>query len=94
MGYQDLGFCCTCNYYRYYYDPYFANIRTYNYIEGMVLVELKDNTERRIAWQASVEFRFHPKRDDLNQLVLTAISNLFTDYAYQAGSNTPVKEIE
>ena len=74
-----------------YYDPYFMDIRTYDYVEGIVLIELVDRKAGKLAWQASRDVKFNPRRESSESVIFESINILFQDYHYRAGSNQPVE---
>ena len=73
-----------------YYDPYFIDTRTYDYVEGIVLVELMDRSNRKLVWQASKDVKFNPRRESSDAIIFETINEIFETYHYLAGSNKPV----
>jgi hypothetical protein len=73
-----------------YYDPYFIDVRTYDYIEGIVLVEIMDRTTRKLVWQGSKDVRFNPRRESSEAVINETINEIFDTYLYQAGESDPV----
>lgn len=77
-----------------YYDPFFMNNRTYDFIEGVVIAELMDRNTRKLVWQASREVKYNPGRENTEEIIIKTINELFETYNYVAGKSAPVKNSE
>lgn len=78
-GYDPYG------YNRSYYDPY----RTWNnrkYIEGVILIELRDKKRKKLVWQGSLDLKY-AKKEEPKETLTKAINHIFDTYPYRAGSN-------
>ena len=73
-----------------YYDPYFIDASTYDYVEGIVLIEFMERASGKLAWQASKDVEFNPRRETSEAVIFETLNVLFQDYRYRAGSNQPV----
>ena len=74
-----------------YYLPYESyNIRQRNFYEAILLVELKDRSAKTV-WQGSLDLRYTRKVKDKDQILPTAVMQIFETYSYIAGSNEPVQ---
>ena len=73
-----------------YYDPYFIDASTYDYVEGIVLIEFMERASGKLAWQASKDVEFNPRRETSDAVIFETLNVLFQDYRYRAGSNQPV----
>jgi len=72
-----------------YYDPFFMNGRTYEFIEGIIIVELMNRETRKLVWQASKEVKYNPGKDNTEATIIATINELFETYNFVAGSAQP-----
>lgn len=80
-------------FYRYYYDPYY-NTNTYNYIEGVIMIDMIDAISKKLAWQGSLDIKFNPRKENLKSVLLESIKSILTEYPYVAGKSKPVRQTE
>ena len=65
-------------YSRRYYSPYDYSVTTYNYTQGMILVEVK-NSEGRLIWQGSKDFKVK-KNVSTQELLRQSIIEIIANY--------------
>lgn len=78
------------NYSPYYFPTYGNNYyTTRTFLESALLIELFDANSKKLVWQASLDLNKYAKRNNKEEILKDAISQLFNTYLYRANSNTP-----
>ena len=72
----------------YSYYPRYRNVTT-TMQEGILLIEFRDRQRQKLVWQASLDLNFTKKNNAID-VINEAVSLLFDDYPYVAGSNDKV----
>lgn len=79
------------NRYNYPYNttPYYMRRREYT--EGTLLVELRENLDNSLIWQASLDLKFNKRSSSKKKVdpVENAFITIFSEYPYMAGNNKP-----
>ncbi|MEQ8471453.1 MAG: DUF4136 domain-containing protein [Marinoscillum sp.] len=73
-----------------YYFPSYGNYyTTRTLLESALLVEIFDTKTKKLVWQASVDLKKYTKRNNKEEILREAVTQLFNTYLYRANSNTP-----
>lgn len=72
-----------------YYDPYDPMNwnRTVKYVEGILLIEIKDNKTKKLVWQGSLDLKYSKSVEENRILVKNSVVKIFETYPYAAGSD-------
>ncbi|MEQ9306568.1 MAG: DUF4136 domain-containing protein [Marinoscillum sp.] len=73
-----------------YSFPTYGNYSTSRtFLESALLIEIYDTTTRKLVWQASVDLNKYAKRNNKEEILKDAVTQLFNTYLYRANSKTP-----
>jgi len=64
-------------------------VNTRTFLESALLIDLKQRDNKKLVWQASIDMRQHTRKSKNKDPLSDAIKQLFTTYAYRAGSKSP-----
>ena len=67
--------------------PY-ATVNTYNYKEGILMIEMKDSGTRKTIWQGSLDLKIGSRKTNTDALQ-EAMRLIFEDYPFRAGKGEP-----
>lgn len=71
--------------------PYYTS-RTF--LESALLVEITDNSTKKLVWQASVDLNKYSRKNKTEEILGKAIEQLFNTYLYRAGAATPDESLK
>jgi len=79
----------------YYYNPWYYgnyyNVYQTNYTESIIIIDLKDATTGKTVWQGSLDLRYTRGSKTTDKTIPEAVSRIFSDYPYTAGSSKKVE---
>ena len=74
-----------------YNNPYrYYEVRSRNFYEAILLIELKNTKTAKTVWQGSLDLRYTKKIENKSDILPNAISKIFDTYPFKAGSNEPL----
>ena len=76
------------------YMPSITPMYYYNTaIESVLLIEILNEKNQKLVWQASVDLKDFSKKNKRKDLLTAAIKKMYDTYLYEAGKNEPNTEL-